>query len=177
MRTQHSLESVLRVRSDADTLWREITQVDLASFPHPAYLALLGIPKPVRAEIVRPGIGGARTAYFSNGLRFSQEITEWEPPTRYAFTFRPDAGFRVGHVLDLSAGPFRMISGVYRLAPADPGVWVRLSSTYELRGAAGPLLRVPVALVLRLFQTFLLRGIRANAERRSAGRSEVGANA
>ena len=33
-----------------------------------------------------PGIGGARTAFFSSRRRFTQKITEWRPFERYAFT-------------------------------------------------------------------------------------------
>jgi len=147
-----------------ERVWHEVTQVDIASFRHPTYLSLLGIPKPLRAEVVRPGIGGARVAFFSNNLRFSQEITEWQPFERYAFTFKPDAGFRVAYCLDLSDGPFRMVAGAYQLIRTDAGTQLSLWSEYDLRGLVGTCLRAPVRLVLHLFQTYLLRGIRANSE-------------
>jgi hypothetical protein len=108
-----------------------------------------------------------RVAHFSNGRRFSQEITEWRPPERYAFTFKADPGFRVGYCLDLADGPFRMVAGAYQIDRAGSGARLALSSEYELRGVAGALLRIPVRLVLRLFQAYLLRGIRMNAERGS----------
>lgn len=165
MRTEHTIEHSLIIKARAATVWREVTQVNLASFRHPAHLALLDIPKPVRAEVTQPGVGGARTAYFSNGLRFSQKIIEWRPPERYAFTFRPDPGFRVGYFLDLCGGPFRMIAGAYHILPTDAGVSLSLSSRYALDGILGYCLRVPVRLVLRWFQMYLLRGIKANAER------------
>lgn len=177
MRTEHVIQNALEVRADAAIVWREITQVDLASLRHPALFAWLGIPKPVRAEIVRPGVGGARIAHFSNGHRFSQDILEWQPPTRYAFTFRADPGFRVGHFIDLSDGPFRMISGTYQVTPTDRGVLLRLTTRYELLGAGGVLLRNPVKLVLHSVQSYLLKGIRANAERRAASDSAERASA
>jgi hypothetical protein len=177
MRSEHSIETSLRVRAEAATVWREITRVDLASFRPPIHLALLGIPRPVRAEIARPGAGGARTAFLSNGRRFSQEITEWQPPTRYAFTFRPDPGFRVGYFFDLADGPLRMIDGSYLVVPADEGVWLRLSSRYELHGVAGWWGRAPVRMLLRSLQTHLLNGIRANAEHRGSGPAEERAGA
>jgi hypothetical protein len=145
-----------------------VTEVDIAAFRHPPYLALLGIPKPLRAEVVAPGVGGARTAFFSDGRRFTQEITEWRPYERYAFTFQADPGFRVAWFLDLSDGPFRMSSGAYRLVSVPDGVRLSLSSRYELRGLAGAGLCVPVWLVMALFQRYLLRGIKANAEREEA---------
>jgi hypothetical protein len=162
-----SIEHSVDVAASAESVWREITQVDIASFRHPRYLSMLGIPKPLRAEVLRPGVGGARTAYFSNNLRFSQEITEWQPSERYAFTFKPDPGFRVAYCLDLSSGPFRMLAGAYRISRTELGTRLFLSSEYELRGVLGACLRLPVKLVLHLFQTYLLRGIRTNSERRT----------
>lgn len=164
---RHSIEHSVDVAAKAESIWQEVTQVDIASFRHPAYLAILGIPKPLRAEVVRPGVGGARIAYFLNGLRFTQEITEWQPPRRYGFTFKPDPGFRVAYCLDLSDGPFRMVAGAYRLSPTEVGTRLTLSSQYELRGVLGASLRLPVRLILDLFQTYLLRGIQANSERRA----------
>ena len=164
---ERMIESSVLVRAPADLLWREVTQVDIASFQHPLYLRVLGIPKPLHAAVVTPGVGGARVAHFSNGLRFSQEITEWSPNTCYAFTFRADAGFRVGWLLDLSNGPFRLQSGAYRLHPKDAGIELTLTTHYCLSGLVGAVLRFPVAVVLLLFQKYLLRGIRRNAERRS----------
>jgi hypothetical protein len=168
---RHRIDHSVDVAAGPQRVWQEVTQVDIASFRHPAYLSALGIPKPLRAEVIRPGVGGARIAYFSNQLRFTQEITEWQPSERYAFTFKADLGFRVGYCLDLSDGPFRMVAGEYQLRETETGTRLSLSSQYELRGVMGACLRYPVSRVLHLFQTSLLRGIRANSERRDRGSS------
>ena len=65
----------MHVAASPEAVWQEVTEVDIAAFRHPAYLAILGIPKPLRAEVLQPGMGGVRVAYFSNNLRFSQEIS------------------------------------------------------------------------------------------------------
>jgi hypothetical protein len=90
---QCTIENSLHINASAESVWRHITEVDVASFRHPTYFSVLGIPKPLRAEIVEPNVGGTRTALFSNGLCFSQRITEWQPHERYAFTFRADPVF------------------------------------------------------------------------------------
>lgn len=161
---RYHIEHSAQVAASPELVWREVTQVDIAGFPHPAYLSLLGVPKPLRAELLRPGAGGVRVAHFSNNRRFSQEITEWRPPERYAFTFTADPGFRVAYILDLASGPFRMVAGAYALRPEGRGTLLTLSSEYELRGVRGACLYGPVRLVLHLFQRYLLRGIQANAE-------------
>ncbi|MFN8457513.1 MAG: SRPBCC family protein [Anaerolineae bacterium] len=170
----YTLEHSTQIHASAETVWQHITEVDIAAFRHPAYFALLGIPKPLRAEIAQPGVGGARTAFFSNGRRFIQQITEWQPYERYAFTFQADPGFRVAYLLDLSGGPFQMKAGTYRLTPKQEGVWLSLSSQYELYGLSGVCLWVPVRLVLALFQRYLLRGIKANAERQEMTLNQPG---
>jgi hypothetical protein len=167
---QHVIESFVDVQAPAAFVWNEVTEVDIGSFRHPLYLRALGVPQPLKASVLAPGVGGARVAHFSNGLRFAQDLTEWRPNLGYAFTFRADDGFRVGWLLDLSRGPFRLLSGAYRLRPSGAGIHLVLSTRYSLSGRAAPLLRWPVRTVLLLFQRHLLSGIRRNAERRVAGR-------
>jgi len=55
---RHSIEHSVTVAAVPERVWCEVTQVDIASFRHPAYLSLLGIPKALRAEVLRPGVGG-----------------------------------------------------------------------------------------------------------------------
>lgn len=165
---QSEIKNWTAVRAPAELVWQHITQVDIASFDHPPILALLGIPKPLRAEVTRPGVGGRRVSYFENGRTFTQEIITWQPPTRYDFTFQASPNFRVGYWLDLANGPFQMAAGSYRIVPGQGGVQLFLTSQYQLRGFLGWGLALPVRLVLGLFQRYLLRGIKANAERDAA---------
>jgi hypothetical protein len=160
----YTIKHAIRINASAQTVWRHITDVDITAFRHPLYFSLLGIPQPLRAEISEPGVGGTRTAFFANQRHFSQVITHWQPDEHYAFTFHADPGFRVAYVLDLADGPFQMKAGAYRLTPNQDGVCLSLCSRYELKGIIGAGLYLPVRLVLSLFQRYLLRGIKANAE-------------
>jgi hypothetical protein len=161
----HTVAQTISVDALAETVWRHVTDVDIAAFRHPAYLALLGIPRPLRADVTTAGVGGARVAYFASGRRFSQRITAWQPPTYYAFTFHADPGFRVGYVLDLGDGPFQMKAGAYRIVRRHTSVRLTLVSRYVLRGWIGAGLWLPTRLVLLGFQRSLLAGIKASAER------------
>jgi hypothetical protein len=162
---EHGISHSVDICAPGECVWRHITDVDIVSFRHPVYLSALGVPKPLRAEIIDAGIGGSRIAYFDNDKRFTQEITSWKYPERYSFAFRADPGFRVGYFLDLAEGPFRVTSATYIISPVESGVRLKLESRYELRGAMGACLYLPVWLVLNLYQRYLLRGIKANAER------------
>ena len=144
------------IQASSSCVWRHITEVDIASFPHSLWLSVLGIPKPLRAEILQSGVGGSRVAYFGNGKRFSQDITVWEPHKEYCFEFHPDEGFGVGYILDLATGPFQMSSGRYTISVEKEGVLLELQSTYQLLGLFGYILQIPVYLTLCGFQKYLL---------------------
>jgi len=156
------------IHATDQAVWKHITEVELSSFSHRWWLVMLGVPKPLHAEIHKSGVGGKRVASFDNGKCFSQDITVWEPYKVYDFQFHADPGFRVGYVLDLASGPFRMVSGRYIIRESGNGVQLTLQSIYELHGFLGLLLQLPVYLVLVGFQRYLLQGIKKNAEEEHA---------
>lgn len=143
-------------------VWREITDVDIASYRHPPLFRLLGIPHPERAEVIASGVGGQRIAHFSTGKRFIQRITAWNPPHEYAFSFNPERGFRVGFIFDLSDGPVQIPTGSYELAEWSAGTRIRLSTTYSIDRRLHLLLEMPVRAMLRAFQRYLLSSISRN---------------
>jgi hypothetical protein len=119
-----TLSSSIRILATPETVWRNITNVRIDSSVPPRVFTLLGIPKPLHAELFEKPPERRRVAYFSNGKRFSQEITSWQPLEGYAFTFRADSGFKVAFVLDLSRGPFQLVSGEYHMVHNGGGIEV-----------------------------------------------------
>ena len=81
------LTSACWIRASLAEVWEQITEVDIAAIPHAWWLPVLGIPRPLRADVLEPGVGGQRVAHFEGGRRFTQEITEWRPSERFGFTF------------------------------------------------------------------------------------------
>lgn len=124
---------------------------------------MLGIPKPLHAKLFDEPPERRRVAYFANGKRFSQEITAWKPLESYAFTFRADEGFKVAFVLDLSSGPFRLVSGEYHMAGSNGGIDLTLGSTYFVGGLMRPF-SLPIAIVMKAFQRYLLSAIKKSCE-------------
>jgi hypothetical protein len=160
-----TLSSSIRVLATPETVWRNITNVRIDSSVPPRLFTLLGIPKPLHAELFEKPPERRRVAYFSNGKRFSQEITSWQPLESYAFTFRADRGFKVAFVLDLSRGPFRLVSGEYHMVHNGSGIELTLTSTYFVGGLMR-LFSIPVAIVMRAFQRYLLSSIKKSCEER-----------
>lgn len=161
----YTLVQSIVIASVRERIWHEITQVDIVTAKHPVIFRLFGIPKPLRAEMRAIGEGGERIAFFANGLRFVQRISTWLPGQRYTFSFQPDPGFRVAYCFDLSKGPFRIISGSYELRDHPKGIELFLASHYTLRGVIGNLIALPVWVLMRIYQRYLLHNIRVNCER------------
>ena len=162
---EYNLISSILIRAPVSVIWREITNVDLRQVSHPLIFKILGVPKPLRAEIEAEGVGGKRIAFFDNGKSFLQEIVDWAPNKSYGFVFSPEPGFRAGHIFDLSKGPFRILSGYYSLEAVPNGISLILQSSYSVGGRMRFLLAKPIRLVLVAFQRFLLKSIKRNCER------------
>lgn len=159
--------NTILLNAKSETIWNEITNVKVDKLRFPIFLTLLGIPKPLSAEVISEGIGGYRVASFSNKAQFKQEILEWDLHKRYRFKFNPTANFKVGHLMNLSAGPFQIETGGYELFENNGQIRLELSSNYKLNGFIGALMHLLFRGVVYYFQKYLLKGIKKNLELKS----------
>ena len=111
--------STIEIQAPPELVWEHITNVRIEQFSDPWIFRLLGVPKPLSADLLKAGEGGSRIAYFDSGKRFIQEITVWRPFEEYSFDFNPEKGFRVGYFFDLSDGVFQVPNGSYSLEAQD----------------------------------------------------------
>lgn len=159
-----NLYSTIEVQASPETIWDNITNVKIEQFSDPTIFKILDIPKPLRAEVISEGIGGKRIAYFDNGKRFIQEIQVWEPLKEYSFSFNPEKGFKVCYFFDLSEGVFQIPTGAYYLTTIGQTTTLKLVTTYSIDRQLNFLLSIPVRLILKVFQRYLLKSIRKNSE-------------
>lgn len=157
--TSKYVYNTILLHSPASTIWNEITNVMIAEYKFPILFSLFGIPKPLSAEVIKTGVGGYRVAKFSNKAEFQQNILEWEIEKKYRFKFNPTPQFKVGHVLNLSNGPFEIQTGGYELQENNKGIRLVLSSNYALNGILGSLMHIPFRFVVYHFQKYLLNAI------------------
>ena len=68
------ISSRVNINSSIENIWDKITNVEIEGFKFPWYFRFLNIPKPIRAKILKEGVGGRRMAYFDNKKTFIQEI-------------------------------------------------------------------------------------------------------
>lgn len=148
--------------SAADQIWNEITNVMINKLRYPFILSALGVPKPLSARVIKEGVGGHRIAHFSNNAEFQQEILEWDLHKKYRFSFNASNNFRVGHVMNLSSGPFEIVTGGYELIRKTNGICLQLSSDYRLKGFIGFVFHLPFRIVTYKYQKHLLKAIQLN---------------
>ena len=159
-----TISSSIDISGSPETIWKNITNVRIEQFSDPKIFRILGIPRPLRADLLIEGEGGKRIAYFNNGKKFIQEITTWEPLKEYSFNFNPEKGFKVGYLFDISDGIFRVPNGSYFLTTNKNITTLRLSTIYSLDRRVFFLFNIPVRLILKIFQRYLLTSIKKNSE-------------
>jgi hypothetical protein len=159
-----TIGSTIDINGRPEKIWDNITNVKIEQYSDPIIFKLLDIPKPLRAEIISTGKGGRRIAYFDSGKRFIQDIIEWQPLTEYSFAFNPEKGFRVCYLFELSEGVFRIPSGAYYLSNNGKTTTLKLTTTYSIDRRLYLIFNLPVRLILKLFQRYLLTSIKKNSE-------------
>lgn len=75
------------INASAETAWDAIKSVPTIqeSEYQTSWTHRLGFPRPLAATLSHEGIGGVRTAGFSSGLSFLEEVTDWQPNKTLAF--------------------------------------------------------------------------------------------
>ena len=159
-----SIQTDIDISGQPEKIWDNITNVKIEQFSDPIIFKLLDIPKPLRAEIVSEGEGGNRIAYFNTGKRFMQKILVWKPLKEYSFAFNPEKGFRVCYLFELSEGVFRIPSGAYFLTTYPNSTNLKLVTTYSIDKRLYLLFNLPVRIILKIFQRYLLTSIKKNSE-------------
>ena len=156
-----TLGSTIDINGQPETIWENITNVKIEQFSDPTIFKMLDIPKPLKAEIISEGQGGKRIAYFDSGKKFIQEILVWKPLTEYSFSFNPD---RVCYFFELSEGVFQIPFGAYYLSTIGQTTTLRLTTTYSIDRRLYFIFNIPVRLILKAFQRYLLTSIKKNSE-------------
>lgn len=160
----NTIGSTIDIKGRPETIWENITNVKIEQFSDPTIFKLLDIPKPLKAEIISEGKGGRRIAYFDSGKKFIQEILVWKPMTEYSFSFNPEKGFKVLYIFELSEGVFQIPTGAYYLTNSGNTTSLKLTTTYSIDRRLYYLFNIPVRLILKAFQRYLLTSIKKSSE-------------
>lgn len=90
-----------------------------------AFVHLIGLPKPIEADMRGTGAGAVRVSRWEKNVRFEEVITHWERPRALHYRFHIPPGSIPRDALDqhveLGGAYFTVLDGGYDLAPAADG--------------------------------------------------------
>lgn len=90
-----------------------------------AFVHLIGLPKPIEADMRGTGVGAVRVSRWEKNVRFEEVITHWQRPTAMHYRFHIPPGGIPRDALDqhveLGGAYFTVLDGGYDLAPAPGG--------------------------------------------------------
>ncbi len=124
-RVESVTSSILLTMSPAEA-WRRIQSFDRMHGEKP-FLMQLGLPEPVRCEMIQEGIDGRRVCFFKNG-EIQEQITEWNPP--YAM------GLKITRSTLPGRHWLRFVDARYDLIPEGEGT--RLNRTTRISSELRP---------------------------------------
>lgn len=120
-----SITNTITIQAPAERVWPEITSVraiDPATLRN-SWIYQIGFPRPIAAELDRPGVGGIRTATFERGVSFFEVITDWQENRRLAFSIHADPDFIPHTAFDqhiIVGGRFYdVLDGIYEIEPVS----------------------------------------------------------
>src|SRR5262249_6744741 len=114
------------INAPLDTVWRDAVEVrDIQAgeqtwtFTH----ALLGVPRPLDAQLMRRDGGLVRRATWQGDIQFYEIVTQWRPDQSVAWTFdipETAANRLLDEHLRLDRGYLRLDGGAYELKALSP---------------------------------------------------------
>ena len=127
------------VNAPASVVWRHVIEVPEITVQEwqGAFYTAIGFPRPLSATLSRKGVGGVRRATFAGGVLFLEEVIEWEPERKIAFTIDAQTDSIPPTTLDqhvtIGGRYFDVLDGAYRLGPlSDTRTRVVLTSRHRV---------------------------------------------
>lgn len=164
-----TVESRISIRATVATVWQNVTRVAPISRAEYGitWATLAGIPYPVEATLSYDGVGGMRGASYDDGLRFKEEVFEWNPLRSLSFTIRVDPAGKVNAPFNEIGGQFYdVLDAQYVLDPqADGTVLVRLISRQRVTTRFNGYATLWTDFFMNDIQDGILRVIKARAEK------------
>ncbi len=160
------------VNAPAAVIWRHFVTVPTitAEEEHFAWFRAAGLPHPVRATLVNPGIDGVRYASYDNGMKVIEPVQVWELYDRYRFgvLLDPESGQHTPLWSDVAGEHLHVQWVEYRIEPlSENQVRLHLTSRYVLETPVNPYAAAWVDFLLADFQHYILDIVTARAERQA----------
>ncbi len=159
------------INATPDTVWQQIIQVpEIQAHEYKTgFFHALGIPRPIRAELVSQGKGGIRIGYFEYGLKFIETIENWHPQQSFSLHINVDRESIRNKAFDthvLAGNNFKFIDATYHIEPlANNKIKLSLLSRYTLTSKVNFYGQLWGNWILKDFQNRLLEVIQSRCEK------------
>ncbi len=170
--TTREIRATVDVAAPAAVIWDSFVEVpkiqpEEARF---AWFKVAGLPHPVEATLVNPGVEGVRYASYDNGMRVIEPVQVWDLHKRYRFGVLLDPN-TVQHTplwSDVAGEHLQVLWVEYRLETLSPDrTRVHLTSRYALETPINGYSALWVDFLLRDFQHYILDIVTARAVRQT----------
>ncbi len=172
----YTVEDEIVVQATPEQVFAELAAVStIADDELPlTFTHLIGIPKPVRADMhSSPEAGAIRTSYWEKGVTFQEQITQWQPSKRMYYRFIFDQATMPDDALDqhikLGGKYFSPLTGGYDIAVNEQGETVlKLHTVIQDRTNYSWYSRIWGEFIFSDFHRGLLKMMKARAEAKTS---------
>lgn len=134
----YEVKNSIVINAPIDVVWRQLANVSYIAeeeFPM-SFSQLIGIPRPLQADMNAQGVGAVRTSKWQKNVVFKEVITDWQPNKQMLYQFDIDPDLIPDNALDkhvkLGGEYFSPLYGGYYLAStADGQTTLTLKTTVE----------------------------------------------
>lgn len=174
VRSEQVVVDAIRIAAPPEVVFDQLAQVrdirpDELGF---SFMHLIGLPRPVAADMQGTGSGAVRVSRWEKNVRFEEVITTWNRPHAMHYRFHIPPGSIPREALDrhveMGGEYFTVIDGGYDLAPTgDGGTLLTLRTRFANRSQLKLYGNLWGKMVLHDFHQSILGLMRSRAERAS----------
>lgn len=134
--SEQRVSSVIQIQASPEEVFEQLASVqdikaDELGF---SFVHLIGLPKPLAANMDGKGVGAVRTSRWEKNVSFEEVITTWQKPYAMHYRFHIPAGGIPKDALDrhveMGGEYFDVLDGGYDLKAKDGGTELRLSTRF-----------------------------------------------
>jgi uncharacterized membrane protein len=168
----YEVKNSIVINAPIDVVWRQLANVSYIAereFPM-SFSQLIGIPRPLQADMNAQGVGAVRTSKWQKNIVFKEVITDWQQNKQMLYQFDIDPDLIPDNALDkhvkLGGEYFSPLYGGYYLAETANGQTVlTLKTTVEDNTNFTIYSRLWGEVIFQDFHNSLLKLMKSRAEK------------
>jgi len=167
----YEVKNSIVINASVDVVWQQLATVNhIGKSEVPFSLTqLIGVPRPLEANMSAEGIGAVRTSKWEKGVVFKEVITDWQPNKQMLYKFEINPDLIPDNALDkhvkLGGEYFSPLYGGYQLVPTGAGKTIlTLKTTVEDNTNFGIYSRLWGEIIFQDFHNSLLKLMKTRAE-------------